>query len=49
MDSVLMMLPQLDNIFLVTGGVLAALGGIAVLSVFLVARRAHPAFSHPAI
>ena len=40
MDSVLMMLPQLDNIFLVTGGVLAALGGIAVLSVFLVARRA---------
>jgi HEAT repeat protein len=40
MDSVLMKLPRLDNIFLLTTGLLAALGSFALLSLFVVARRA---------
>lgn len=39
MDSGLAMLPKFDNIFLLTSGVMAALGGIAVVSFYLLARR----------
>jgi hypothetical protein len=39
MDSGLAMLPKFDNIFLLTSGVMAALGGIAIVSVYLLARR----------
>ena len=40
MDSVLRMHPQLGQIFLVTGSILAALGGIALLLLFMFVRRA---------
>jgi HEAT repeat protein len=40
MDSSLAMLPQFDTVFLLTSGVLAALGGIAIVILYLLARRA---------
>jgi HEAT repeat protein len=39
MYCVLIVLPQLDRMFLLTSGVLAALGGVVLLSLFLVAQR----------
>ena len=39
MHPALMLIPQLDYMFLWTGGVIAALGGIGLWSLFLVARR----------
>jgi HEAT repeat protein len=39
MESTLTMVSQMDNIFFLTSGILAALGGVALLSLFLVAQR----------
>lgn len=39
MDLVLMIVPRLDTAFLLTAAILAALGGVALLSVFLVSQR----------
>jgi HEAT repeat protein len=40
MNSILSILPHLDTAFLLTGTILAALGGIVILMVFLMVRRA---------
>ncbi len=39
MGSLLLISPQLDQLSLLTGGIVFALGGIALLSLFLVAQR----------